>query len=55
LKTTGGTKQKNFFQKIKKKIFFRAIDSPYEISHIGVVLNKKIRAATIGKGQLANQ
>ena len=34
LKTIGGTKQKNFFPKIKIN-FFRAIDSPYKISHIG--------------------
>ena len=42
-KTTGEPSKKIFPK--KKKNFFRAIDSPYEISHIGVVLNKKIRAA----------
>ena len=35
--------KKIFSKKFKKKLF--SIDSPYEISHIGVVLNKKIRAA----------
>ena len=43
-KPQDGPSKKIFSKKLKKN-FFRAIDSPYEISHIGVVLNKKIRAA----------